>query len=199
MALGTQAQAQDVCAARALQLFARAYARATVAVQAAARRRSACRLAGRMRTTATVIQAGARQWLARRTAGRRAAAAIVVGAGGRGGVVRRQARLARWTRAAVRLQAVARGRLARQQAAHARAADAADAAAPMEEGAAGDTVVVTGRKRPAADSGADDAPSPERPAAGAAALGPLFPSLQVPLPLLFVGWPREVSLLGRSR
>ena len=30
-------------------------------------------------------------------------------------------------------------------------------------------------------------------------LGPLFPSLQVPLPLLFVGWPREVSLLGRSR
>ena len=83
--------------------------------------------------------------------------------------MRRQARLARWTRAAVWLQAVARGRLARQQAAHARAADAADAAAPMEEGAAGDTVVVTGRKRPAAESGADDAPSPERPAAGAAA------------------------------
>ena len=37
----------------------------------------------------------------------------------------------------------------------------------MEDGAAGD-VVVTGRKRPAAESGADDAPSPERPAAGAA-------------------------------
>ena len=111
--------------------------------------------------------------------------------GGRGCVARRQARLTRWSRAAVRLQAVTRGqharrqaaagrllachvhaacllqagergRRARMQAAYARSA----AAAPMEEGAAGDAVV-TGRKRPAAESGADDAPSPERPAAGA--------------------------------